>query len=217
MPKRTRSLESDISPSIPKRRKGATPQASEGCNISSPKKCATPQMRARVLRANGETFAKRTEPPIVVLDSSDEETHMNTPSGGDKSRTDVPSPMRSHISDSDTDGSSLHSLKSLQRRSRAEKFAREYNPGDPDFSESDGGIEHGNTTESSFRSGEDNHRNYPIRYLEARQKELEDGLEKVKEEIEQGKAKVLELTGHLFEMSQSINALKNLATISSAS
>ena len=168
-----------------------------------------PQARARVLRATGEGFAERTKPPIVILDSSDEETTINVPHCSDKGRTDVLSPMGSHISDSDTDDSSLHSLKSPQRNSRAERLAKVYDQGTPPFDESDVEIEHDKTKESSPESGENNHGSYSIQCLAARRKELEDELEKVIQEIEQGKARESELTGHLSDIKESIDELKD--------
>lgn len=114
--------------------------------------------------------------------------------------TPIPSP---HISGSDTDEPSLPSLEPLQKRSGAESLAKEYNPGNPAFSESDDESEHGKTTESAPRSGEIYH-HYPIRYLKARQKEVEDELD----EIKQGKVKELELTGQSIQLSQAISALE---------
>ncbi|KAM0703964.1 hypothetical protein Q7P35_008970 [Cladosporium inversicolor] len=83
---------------------------------------ATSQVRARVLRAGS---SQRNNPPNIVFDSSEDEIR------------DVLSPMRSHVSDSGTDNSSLHSRNSPQRKSRAEMLADKYNPGTPAFDDSD--------------------------------------------------------------------------------
>jgi hypothetical protein len=112
--------------------------------------------------------------------------------------------MGSHISDSDEDESSLDTREPLQKRSGAENFSKEYDPGNPAFSESDDESEHGKTTESAPGSGENYHR-YAIQYLRARQKELEDELD----EIKQVKVRELELTGQLIQLSQAISALES--------
>ena len=210
-----RNTSPDGSPSILKRRRVARSQAPEGYNTSS-LKGATPRTRARVLRANGETFAKRKDPLVVISDSSDEESHLNLPHSGDKSRTNVPSPMGSHISDSDTNESSLHSLEPLQKKRGAEIFSKKYDPGNPDFSESDDQSEHGKTTESAPRSGE-NYHHYPIQYLEAREKELEVELDEVKQKIVQSMEKELVIREQLIGTIRAISTLKNPATSSSSS
>ena len=152
---------------------------------------------ARVLPSNGRDFKRRTkeEKAIWISSSSEDEAPESAP----------PIPISSpHIIDYDTDGSSLHSLKPLQKRSGAENLAEEYDYGNPDFSESDDESEHGKTTESAPGSGE-NYHHYAIRYLKARQKELEDELD----EIKQVKVKELELTGQLIQLSQAISALES--------
>lgn len=220
MPKRARSLERDTSSSVSKKRKGVSPQArkgatfqeSEGYNTSSAEECdtssrkgATSQARPRVLRANGQGFAQRTKPSIVVFDLSEEETPMSAQHGRD--RTDLPSSMRSHISDSDTDDSSLHSRNSPQRKSRAEMLADEYNPGTPIFDCSKIERTQDSTAKSSPKIEENAEKSYPIQCLEVKEQSLTLELEGVSKRIEEDKIRELELTRNLIGIRQ---AIKNL-------
>jgi hypothetical protein len=165
---------------------------------------------ARVLPSNGRDFKRRTKEEKAIWTSSSSEDEAP------ESAQPIPIPSP-HISDCDTDESSLHSLKPLPKRSGAENLAKEYNPGNPDFSESDDESEQGKTTETSPRSGENNHDHYPVRYLAARQKELEDELDKTKQGIEQSMEKELVVRGQLIGIIGAISKLRNPATISSLS
>lgn len=216
MPKIHLSSEGDPHP-ISKERKGATPQASEGCNTSSAEgrdtssqKGATPQARSRVLRANGKGFAQRKRPTVVVLhsDSSEGETPISTPHGRDQSRTDVPSRKRPHISDSGTDNSSLHSRNPPQKKSRAEVLADKYNPGTPIFDSSDIERTQDSTAKSSPEIEENDEKSYPIQCLEVKEKSLTLELEGVSKRIEEDKIREMELTGNLIGIRQAIKKLE---------
>lgn len=119
------------------------------------------------------------------------------------------------ISDSETDASSLRVEWPLHGKSVAERFAKVYDQGKPDFDEPDIEVERDKTPESSPKSGKSNHRSYPIRYLTARKDELQDELGKTKQVVEQGKTRELELLKQLTEISRSIEVLSNQAAIPS--
>jgi hypothetical protein len=222
----------------PKAPKRALNSESDDFSPSTKRQKKATRKGARVLPSNGRDFKRRTKEGKAILISSSSEdeapvsaqpksptpvtlTHISDSDTDASSLHDERSPQRpspvtlTHISDSDTDASSLHGQRSPQRKSRAERLAKVYDQGNPNFDETDLEIEHDKTTESSPGSGKKNHRSYPIRYLAARQEELEDELGKIKQEIEQGKARELELTGQQAETRESIEVLSNLAAISS--
>ena len=160
------------------------------------------QKRPRVLSPNGKDFGSRIKRKTTIVISDDE-------------APDSAQPETPIISDSESDDSSLPAEWSPRGKSRAERLAKVYDQGEPNFDDSDIEIEHDKTTESSQTSGENNHRSYPIRCLAARKDELEDELGKTKQVIEQSKTRELELVGQLAEISQAIEALSNQAAISS--
>jgi len=184
--------------SRPKAPKRAFDSESDDYSPSTERQRRATQKRARVSSPDGRDLAgiEKGKEAIWISSSSEDEAPESA------QPTPIPSP---HISDSDTDEPSLYSLEPLRKKRGAEILSKEYNPGNPDFSESDDESVHGKTTESSLRSGENNHDNYPIRYLKARRKELEDKLD----EIKQVKVKELELTGQLIQLSQAISALES--------
>lgn len=179
MPKRVWSSESDSPSPGPRRLRKA------------------PQKRPRVLSPNGKDFKLRIQEGKAIVISDDDEAPV---SAQPKSPTPV---TLTHISDSNTDDSSLHGEGSPQRISTAEVLAREYQ----DALESDNEAGHNHTTESPPRKEDNDRRSYSIRCLAAEEQKITLELGELRKRIERDKAEEMHLAGTSTGIRQSIDKL----------
>lgn len=162
--------------------------------------------RARWAGSNGQSFAQRmngtrSRKPIVIRDSSDEDSSESMNQGTGMTRSEVSSLDSFPINESGANDPSPLGQKSNERNWGAKGLADEYDPGQPDF-ESEAESEQQTKTRSDKETSEGG--SCAMRCLAAEEKELRLELGKVTKRMEQDMIKQRKLSEDLIEIRQAM-------------